>query len=223
MSSGTRGFESHPRRHTPGFTLKNKQDITINQSGYIKRLYNQTAQASPENATIIYDFIIAQQSEINIKHSTKGDKIRKLCWLSKYLDHKSFKKTTKQDILSYFNSLRKPESEDPRHKWVGTYNGRQMVLLKFFRWLYDPDKPERSRVTPPCMKGIKTLPRREKSAYIPEDIWTTEDHVLFLRYCYTPRDRCWHSMVHDTSARPHELLKLKIKDVQFKLSTIAFR
>lgn len=29
-------------------------------------------------------------------------------------------------------------SEDPTHKWIGSYNGRQMILNKFFRWLYSP-------------------------------------------------------------------------------------
>jgi hypothetical protein len=46
---------------------------------------------------------------------------------------------TKQDILDYLNNLRKPISEDPTHRWVGSYNGRQMIFNKFFRWLYNPD------------------------------------------------------------------------------------
>ena len=40
---------------------------------------------------------------------------------------------TKQDILEYLNNLRKPTTEDPENRWVGTYNGRQMILLKFFK------------------------------------------------------------------------------------------
>lgn len=50
-------------------------------------------------------------------------------------------------------------------------------------------------------------------------IWRQEDHTIFLNYCYVPRDRCSHAMVHDTSARPHEILNLKIKDVVFNLSS----
>ena len=94
-----------------------------------------------------------------------------------------------------------------------------MVFLKFFRWLYNPDEPDhRKRITPPCMIGVKSLPRKEKSPYSPEDVWRQEDRTLFLKYCNVPRDRFWHSVVHDTSARPHEILNLKIKDVVFKLS-----
>lgn len=50
-------------------------------------------------------------------------------------------------------------------------------------------------------------------------MWTTEEHAVFLKYCPFPRDKCYHFMVIDTSARPHEILNLKIKDVKFKISS----
>lgn len=53
------------------------------------------------------------------------------------------------------------------------------------------------------------------SGYKPSDMWDAEDNFLFLKYCPSPRDRCYHAMEVDTSARPHELLKLRIKDVEF--------
>lgn len=40
---------------------------------------------------------------------------------------------TKADNLSYPNSLQKTDAYDPNHKSVGTYNGRQMVFMKFFK------------------------------------------------------------------------------------------
>jgi integrase len=69
------------------------------------------------------------------------------------------------------------------------------------------------------MQGTKQLARKEKATYKPSDMWTDEDHVLFLKYCPEKRDRCYHSMANDTSARPDELLNLKIKDIQFKVSS----
>lgn len=71
----------------------------------------------------------------------------------------------------------------------------------------------------PCMQGVKILARKERSPYKPCDIWTNEEHAVFLKYCPEKRDRCYHSMANDTSARPHELLALRIRDVQFKMST----
>jgi len=69
------------------------------------------------------------------------------------------------------------------------------------------------------MKGIKQIPRKEKSPYKPSDIWTNDDHAIFLKYCPEKRDKCYHPMANDTSRRPHELLSLRIKDITFKLSS----
>ncbi|MDQ6667721.1 MAG: NAD-dependent epimerase/dehydratase family protein [Thermoproteota archaeon] len=91
---------------------------------------------------MIYDYISDEQTEINIKESTNGEKIKNLCWPSKHLCHKSFRAMTKQVILGYLNGLKKPVSDDPKHKSIGTHNGRQIVFLKFFRWLYNPDEPD---------------------------------------------------------------------------------
>jgi integrase len=183
-------------------------------------MFNEVQETIPANAHIINDYIIAEEAEINIQESTKSDKIKKLCLLSRFFCHqKCFSKMTKSDVLHYLNSLRRPSDIDPTHRSIGTYNGRQMVLMKFFRWLYNPDEPDhKKRITPPCMLGVKSLPRKEKSAYKPEEIWAAADHTIFLKYCPSARDRCWHTMVYDTSARPHEILNLKIGDIHWKIS-----
>ena len=62
------------------------------------------------------------------------------------------------------------------------------------------------------------LKRKEKSTYKPTDLWSAEDDAVFLKYCPNPRDRCYHVMSRDSAARPHELLKLRIKDVVFKIT-----
>ena len=50
------------------------------------------------------------------------------------------------------------------------------------------------------------------------DLSTTEEHGIFLKYCPSKRDVCYHAMANDTSARPGELLNLKISDIVFKVS-----
>jgi hypothetical protein len=148
--------------------VKNIEDqnlfsIVQHQTNYIKKLMGEVVNANISNGKSIRDYIFAEEAEINIQESTKGDKIKKLCLLSRFFYHKKcFSEMTKTDILSYLNSLRKPVSDDPTHRSIGTYNGRQKVLTKFFRWLYNPDEPDqRKRITPPCMVGVKSLPRRE--------------------------------------------------------------
>jgi integrase len=210
--------ETHYRTLPIATQSKSKQQsvnferLVQNQPNYIRRLYKEILETGPANARIIYDYIISEEAETNIQEFTKSDKIKKLCLLSRFFHHqKCFSEMTKSDILCYLNSLRKAIEVDPTHKSIGTYNGRQMVFMKFLRWIYNPDESDhRKRITPPCMIGIKMLPRREKSPYKPEDIWTADDHAIFLRYCPMARDRFWHSMVYDTSARPHEILNLRI-------------
>jgi integrase len=74
------------------------------------------------------------------------------------------------------------------------------------------------RANPKLLDNIQRLKRKEKSTYTPADIWTAEDDLLFLKYCPSKRTKCYHAMSHDTGCRPHELLKLKIKDIAFKTS-----
>jgi integrase len=202
--------------------LTNKIDYITqyNSKPYFKSALLKLSRANPENGSIICDYILAEQTQMNIKESTKEGKIKVLTWLSNHFHNKkSFRDTTKQDILEYLNGLRKPLSEDPTRKWIGSYNSRQMIFNKFFRWLYSPDEPETARrMTPPCMTGIRKLPHQEKSPYRPSNLWNAREHATFLKYCPSKRDRCYHAMANDMSARPHELLNLKIKDIVFKLT-----
>ena len=182
---------------------------------------NTLAKENIENANTICDYIIAEETEINIKNSTKEGRIKVLVWLSNYHENKkSFVEMSKNDILGFLNKLRKPILDDPTQRWIGSYNGRQIILSKFFRWLYNPSEPEQSkRNTPDCMKGIKQLPRKVKTPYSPSDLWEAREHAIFLKYCPNIRDRCFHAMANDSSCRPSELLNLRIRDIIFKKTT----
>jgi hypothetical protein len=58
---------------------------------------------------------------------------------------KTFHDITRQDIIDFLDSYRKPESVDPLHKWMGTYEVYRIALMGFFRWLYAPDLPHREQ------------------------------------------------------------------------------
>jgi integrase len=110
------------------------------------------------------------------------------------------------------------------HKWVGTYNLGVVILYRFFKWLYYPDVSDPKRRNelsalekkPDCIIGIKQLKRKEVSCYKPTDLWTQEDDLIFLKWVTNKRDRCYHTMARDLSARPHEILRLRIRDIVFK-------
>jgi len=132
--------------------------------------------------------------------------------------HKLFREITRDDVLSFLDSYRKPESVDPMHKWIGTYNFYNTTLTRFFKWLRFPDIPPKDRPKPPAVENIGRLKRREVSIYKPTDLWTEEDDSLFLKYCPSKRIKCYHMVSRDTSCRPHEILKLKVRDIVFKKS-----
>jgi integrase len=179
----------------------------------LKMLY----RISPSNASTICEHILSEQTECDIKTSTAENKVKAFLWLIRFLKLKPFEQMTKQDILSYLNNLRKSQEEDPQQKWIGSYNNRLRVYFKFFKWLYNKDESDhRKRISPPCIQGLRQLPRQDKSPYKPTDLWDNREHAIFLKYCPDPRDRCYHAMAIDMSARPSEILNLKIKDITFK-------
>lgn len=182
---------------------------------YFRKILIKLKERHKENAEIICRHILTEQAEFNIKNSTKEGKIKVLVWLSNFFDDKKrFQDITKEDILSYLNSLRKPQEQG--NGWINSYNNRQMIFLKFFKWLYNQDEPNlMKRITPACMTGVKRLSKKEKTSYRPSDIWDERDMAVFLKYCPNKRDRCYYSMAFDMSARPHEILSLRIKDIKF--------
>jgi hypothetical protein len=98
---------------------------------YFNKILKRLAEENQENAKLICEYIIAEETELNIKNSTKESRIKVLVWLSNfYHDTKSFKQMIKQDLLDYLNSLRKSTSEDSYQRWIGSYNNRQIILHK---------------------------------------------------------------------------------------------
>src|SRR5947208_15847061 len=172
-----------------------------------------------ENAAIICDYISSMIDEVNPADSYRRDVIILLTWISVFFNNSmGFKEITRENILSFLDSFRKPEASDPLHKWIGTYNTFRIHLMRFLRWLHYPDVENGKRPIPPVLENIPQLRRKEKSTYKPTDVWTEEEDALFLKYCPNARDRLYFSMSRDTSARPHELLKCRIRDVLIKIT-----
>lgn len=165
------------------------------------------------------------KTEVNISDNYRGTVIKTLCLLSSYHNHADFRKLTRDDLLAFLDSRRKGESDDPKHSWIGTYNLYRAIILRFFKWLHYPNVNQDERPKPPCVENIRhlkrkeiSIKRKEISIYNPADLWTADDDILFLKYCPSKRDRCYHTISRNTSCRPHEILKLKIKDIVFKIA-----
>ena len=156
------------------------------------------------------------KNEVNLADNYRRGVIEILTRLSKYNDNKPFKDSTRSSIIAFLDTHRKTETQDPMHKWIGTYNLYRIHLLRFFKWLYYPDIEPSKRSKPAVIENIAELKRKEKSIYKPSDLWTQQDDLLFLKYCPSKRDKCYHAISRDSSCRPHEILKLKIRDIAFK-------
>src|SRR4029453_7889998 len=149
-----------------------------------------------------------EKTEVNLSDHYRKDLIKLLSRFSKYNDNTPFKDLTRANILGFLDSLRKTETKDPLHKWVGTYNLFRIHLFRFFKWLYSPDIEPDKRAKPSITENILKLRRKETSVYKPSDLWTQQDDLLFLKYCPTKREKCYHAISRDLSCRPHEILKL---------------
>ena len=177
---------------------------------------------SNENTLTVCDYIIANKRENNVGIHNVKLKIQTLVNFSEFIGinrtlSKESTDITKDDVQMFLEHYRKDERADPLHKWIGTYNLKLAVLLQFFKWLYDPDNPDpKSRKVPSFIAGIKRYKRKEESIYTPEDLWTEEDDLLFLKYANSVRDRCYHMVSRDTACRPSELLNTRISQLNFK-------
>jgi integrase len=200
---------------TEGFTITKFCELVLRDRNRL----------SKENALATCDYIIAMKREINPRLNTIRTVIQFLSELSKTVGvTKKFTDMTRDDVLLYLDSCRKLENDDPLHKWIGSYNTRRAILFRFFRWIQYPDvaNPDKrtelsnSERQPECIMDIPQLERKEVSCYKPSDLWSQEDDSLFLKWVTNKRDRCYHTMARDLSARPHEILNLKIKDIVYK-------
>lgn len=128
---------------------------------YQKLLY----KISKENAWTIANYIMSMRTEVNLADNYRRDIITGLAHLSIFCNNKPFKQVIREDLVSFLDSFRKPESVDPLHKWVGTYNTYRIYFTRFFKWLYYPDVEPDKRAKPEVIENILMLRRKEQSTY----------------------------------------------------------
>jgi hypothetical protein len=128
--------------------------------------------SSKDNVVIITNYIMSMKAETNLSDNYRRCIIILLSKFSIFFkNQKSFKSMTREDILKFLDSFRKPESTDTLHKWIGTYNTYRIHLMRFFKWLYSPDIEPDKRPKPSVIENIPQLRRKEKSIYKPTELW----------------------------------------------------
>jgi integrase len=212
--------QSSASTSTPTSTAKSAlldRKIEECAAGLAPSVTKQLFSINKDNAATIVKYIEVVKTEANPSNAYRRNLILLLCRFSNYYKNsKLFKEISRDDIVDFLDSLRKTETIDPMHQWIGTYNLFRVDLMRFFKWLYSPDVEPDKRPKPSIIENIPKLKRKETSIYKPSDLWTQQDDLLFLKYCPTKREKCYHAISRDTSCRPHEITKLKIKDIVFK-------
>ena len=180
-----------------------------------------------DNALTIANYILTMKNEINPSDNYRMSTIKVLAKLSNFFfilndenkhKHKLFLEIIRQDLIQFLDSFRKSEPLDPLHKWIGTYNNYLKIITRFFKWLYYPNLAQKDRQKPEVITNLPSLKRKETSIYQPGDLWTQDDDQLFLKYCPSLREKCYHMISRDTACRPSEILGLRMKDIQFKMA-----
>ncbi len=186
--------------------------------GLIPSFFKRLSLCSIEHISTICDYIIALRSEIRLSNNYRQNIFATLTALSRYSNptNKGFKDFTRQDVIAFLDQSRKDRSKDPTGKWIGSYNAHLVNIVRFFKWLYFPNIEPTQRSRPEVLQNLRKLRRvGHISDYKSSDMWDAENHRIFLKYCPSPRDRCYHAIEIDIAARPHEVLGLKIKDIEF--------
>jgi hypothetical protein len=158
--------------------IKIGQRITEATSGLNNHYFTMVAERmSASNADLLSQFIIQNRQNSIIANNTIEMYIDGIVYLENYHKHKDLDKMDRNDIMIFLDSYRKPETIDPLHKWINTYNIRHMVILKFFRWLYSSKSGGSEimiiteKIVPPIMNGIKRLKKEKKRAHIKPEIY----------------------------------------------------
>ena len=162
------------------------------------------------------DFLHELTFKENLPASTRALYILNLCYLVEDVKGKSFKNITAQDVELYLQGHYRPQSQDPKQKWISTHNVRCIMYLRFFKWLYYPQVARKQRPKPDVVRNIHVIAKPEVTNVEAKDLWTPEMDRIFLKYCQDPR-MCWyHTASDDTSGRPSEILCKRFSDVKVK-------
>jgi hypothetical protein len=87
------------------------------------------------NQKILFDFLYDLINRENVTPSTKMMYVKNLLYLMRAVNHKPIAHITRDDILLYLHSLRKPLHIDPRQRWISTHNNRAVMYQKFVNLL----------------------------------------------------------------------------------------
>ena len=116
-----------------------ERKIVETSAGLQATIARHLSSISEDNAITIIEYIAPMKSEVNLSDNYRRDIIEVLCRFSRFNSNKNFKGLKRANIIAFLETFRRTETQDPMHKWIGTYNLFRIHLLRFFKWQYYPD------------------------------------------------------------------------------------
>jgi integrase len=180
------------------------------------------------NKEIVANFLDSCVKQENISLNTKRIYLVALAYFAREVNNKDDKKDKKKplerltssDLKTYLDGMQKSQAEDPDQSWISTQRTLGLPLIKFYKWLAYPDlTPQERRMLPrdkwpDVLKNGGIVIHKKKGSRTPikrKDLWEDDEVAIFLKYCTeNPRLRFYHALAYETSARPGELLSLRI-------------
>ena len=122
----------------------------------LKPFSSKSVRESGEpNGIIICNYIAAVKTgRRGLSDNYRRNIIANLSRVSRFHKNKPFKAMKRENVIAFLNQLRKPDREDPLHKWKGSYNQSLTLIISFFKWLYYPNDTLRDRPKPNVVKNI---------------------------------------------------------------------
>lgn len=124
---------------------------------------------------------------------------------NKFLDPKSYREATEDDVISFISRMNKSHAPS-------TMNLLKIVIKSFYRHLYRMKKHE----YPPQVQNIRNCHNGQRRIPIrPEDILTKEDIADIVRYCNNFRDKALVVTLYESAARIGEFIRVNVNHMKF--------
>jgi integrase len=233
-SKKTTNKPRHKRNQSP-------QEYVINNFALDRKIKEAVSDLQPctqcsmlafsnEDKELIADFFadFFKQTGYAMAPNTKKAYVDALYYLSNHVmqdrnngRYKRFKEMIRDDFYAeqepygYLHSLIKTFGEDPQENWVNNYKTKYDRYLAFWKFLTQPDVNRKDRQDPSQVK-LNRRPKHKpvnKKRISRDQLWTPEEHVVFLKYCEDKRLSCAQAMAIEIGCRPGELLDLKLGDI----------
>ena len=160
-----------------------------------------------DNVKIIKEFLEYMKNN-DSSDNHQNNNLKTMITFAKFLgkDMSFFDVKDKDQVLSFLNTKKKSNEDDPDKRWITTWNNYLNRIRLFYRWLYNNDKDieKESWITPEFLK-IKNKKSKRISPYLESEIWERDELLTILKYEPHKRNKAALALFWDLNGRNHEI------------------